>query len=187
MKLTYKGLTSFQIQTSSIEESKELVKFLVSIKETNYLCTEQASNIPCIRVYVRDGKQCGWDYEQNSRRGLPVISCGDFMKSLTIDQPLNKEQKPITSDGGSSDYYKQPIPKGMLERWTAEGIIEAKDIMKLFLNNDYNFSNSFKAHCRVVSLRNGVGKEGASESYDLRKGWFFAEDAYKDHLERSGE
>lgn len=95
--------------------------------------------------------------------------------------------KPIASDGGSSDYYKQPIPKGMLERWTAEGVIEAKDVMKLFLNNDYNFSNSFKAHCRVVSLRNGVGKEGASEAYDLRKGWFFAEDAYKDHLERSGE
>ena len=94
-----------------------------------------------------------------------------------------KSEKLIKSDGGSSDYYKREIPKLMLERWNKEGFIEAKDVMKLFLGNDYNFCNSFKAHCRVQSLRDGVGKYGASEKYDLRKAWFFCEDSYKNYLE----
>ena len=89
----------------------------------------------------------------------------------------------IKSDGGSSSYYTRTIPEGMLERFNKDGIIEAKDVMKLFLGNDYNFCNSFKAHCRVQSLREGVGKEGADEKYDLRKAWFFAQDAHDFYLE----
>lgn len=184
MKLTYKGLTSFQIQTSSIDESKEFSEFLEGVGQNWCVNTDSAKTLKTFRVYIEDSNVFGWDGTYNSCEDKPVIAYKDFKASLTCNITTNK---PITSDGGSSDYYKQPIPKGMLERWTAEGVIEAKDVMKLFLNNDYNFSNSFKAHCRVVSLRNGVGKEGASEAYDLRKGWFFAEDAYKDHLERSGE
>ena len=95
----------------------------------------------------------------------------------------DQTKKLIKSDGGSSDYYKRKIPEGMLERWNEDGFIEAKDVMKLFLGNDYNFCNSFKAHCRVQSLRDGVGKYGASEKYDLRKAWFFCEDSYNNYLE----
>ena len=93
------------------------------------------------------------------------------------------ENAPIKSDGGSSSYYTRTIPEGMLERFNKDGVIEAKDVMKLFLGNDYNFCNSFKAHCRVQSLREGVGKEGADEKYDLRKAWFFAQDAHDFYLE----
>ena len=93
------------------------------------------------------------------------------------------ENAQIKSDGGSSSYYTRTIPEGMLERFNKDGIIEAKDVMKLFLGNDYNFCNSFKAHCRVQSLREGVGKEGADEKYDLRKAWFFAQDAHDFYLE----
>ena len=93
------------------------------------------------------------------------------------------ENAPIKSDGGSSSYYTRTIPEGMLDRFNKDGVIEAKDVMKLFLGNDYNFCNSFKAHCRVQSLREGVGKEGADEKYDLRKAWFFAQDAHDFYLE----
>lgn len=96
---------------------------------------------------------------------------------------IDQTKKLIKSDGGSSDYYKRKIPELMLDRWNKDGFIEAKDVMKLFLGNDYNFCNSFKAHCRVQSLRYGVGKDGASEKYDLRKAWFFCEDAYNNYLE----
>lgn len=87
------------------------------------------------------------------------------------------------SDGGSSDYYQHTIPEGMLKRWNDTGKIEAKDVMKIFLDNDYNFCNSFKAHARVVSLRKGMGKDGITERYDLRKAVFFAEDALSDYDE----
>ena len=110
----------------------------------------------------------------------------DVSKSTIEDDDSVENEKAktsIKSDGGSSDYYKREIPELMFERWNKDGFIEAKDVMKLFLGNDYNFCNSFKAHCRVQSLREGVGKDGASEKYDLRKAWFFCEDAYNNYLE----
>lgn len=92
---------------------------------------------------------------------------------------------PVESDGGSSSYYQIDIPVGMLARWNNTGKIEAKDVMKLFLDNDYNFSNSFKAHARVVSLRRGIGKAGISERYDLKKAVFFGQDALDDYDENN--
>ena len=41
-------------------------------------------------------------------------------------KPIENESSPIKSDGGSSSYYVQQIPKGMLERFNATGTIEAK-------------------------------------------------------------
>ena len=91
-------------------------------------------------------------------------------------KPIENESSPIKSDGGSSSYYAQQIPKGMLERFNATGIIEAKDVIRLFLGNDFNMGNIFKAYCRVISLRNGKGKAGIDEQYDLTKVKYFAED-----------
>ena len=93
------------------------------------------------------------------------------------------EKTPIVSDGGSSSYYAQQIPKGMLERFNATGTIEAKDVIRLFLGNDFNMGNIFKAYCRVISLRNGKGKAGIDEQYDLTKAKFFAEDELNYYLE----
>ena len=90
---------------------------------------------------------------------------------------------PIKSDGGSSSYYAQQIPKGMLERFNATGTIEAKDVIRLFLGNDFNMGNIFKAYCRVISLRNGKGKAGIDEQYDLTKAKFFTEDELNYYLE----
>ena len=93
------------------------------------------------------------------------------------------ESAPIVSDGGSSSYYAQQIPKGMLERFNTTGIIEAKDVIRLFLGNDFNMGNIFKAYCRIISLRNGKGKAGIDEQYDLTKAKFFAEDELNYYLE----
>lgn len=91
----------------------------------------------------------------------------------------------VVSDGGSSSYYQKEIPKHMLDRWNSTGLIEAKDVMRLFLNNDFNMSNVFKAHCRVIDLRNGRGKSGADEKYDLKKAVFFAEDELQNYLDKN--
>ena len=95
------------------------------------------------------------------------------------------EKTHIVSDGGSSSYYAQQIPKGMLERFNATGTIEAKDVIRLFLGNDFNMGNIFKAYCRVISLRNGKGKAGVDEEYDLTKAKYFTEDELNYYLENT--
>ena len=96
---------------------------------------------------------------------------------------IEKENSPIRSDGGSSSYYAQQIPKGMLERFNTTGTIEAKDVIRLFLGNDFNMGNFFKAYCRIISLRQGKGKAGIDEQYDLTKAKYFAEDELNYYLE----
>ena len=98
-------------------------------------------------------------------------------------KPIENESSPIKSDGGSSSYYAQQIPKGMLERFNTTGTIEAKDVIRLFLGNDFNMGNIFKAYCRITSLRQGKGKAGIDEQYDLTKANFFAEDELNYYLE----
>ena len=71
----------------------------------------------------------------------------------------------------------------MLERFNTTGTIEAKDVIRLFLGNDFNMGNIFKAYCRVISLRNGKGKAGIDEKYDLTKAKYFTEDELNYYLE----
>ena len=96
---------------------------------------------------------------------------------------IKSEGSKVVSDGGSSSYYAQQIPKGMLERFNTTGVIEAKDVIRLFLGNDFNMGNIFKAYCRIISLRNGKGKAGIDEQYDLTKAKFFTEDELNYYLE----
>ena len=98
-------------------------------------------------------------------------------------KPIENESSPIKSDGGSSSYYAQQIPKGMLKRFNATGTIEAKDVIRLFLGNDFNMGNIFKAYCRITSLRSGKGKAGVDEEYDLTKAKYFTEDELNYYLE----
>ena len=99
------------------------------------------------------------------------------------NSPIKSDGSQIVSDGGSSSYYAQQIPKGMLERFNTTGIIEAKDVIRLFLGNDFNMGNIFKAYCRIISLRQGKGKAGIDEQYDLTKVKYFAEDELNYYLE----
>ena len=99
------------------------------------------------------------------------------------NSPIKSDGSQIVSDGGSSSYYTQQIPKGMLKRFNTTGIIEAKDVIRLFLGNDFNMGNIFKAYCRITSLRNGKGKAGIDEQYDLTKVKYFSEDELNYYLE----
>lgn len=108
--------------------------------------------------------------------------CIELVNDDTIENNPT-ENTPIKSDGGSSSYYAQQIPKGMLERFNTTGTIEAKDVIRLFLGNDFNMGNIFKAYCRIISLRNGKGKEGIDEQYDLTKAKYFTEDELNYYLE----
>ena len=98
---------------------------------------------------------------------------------------IKSDGNQIVSDGGSSSYYAQQIPEGMLERFNTTGTIEAKDVIRLFLGNDFNMGNIFKAYCRIISLRNGKGKEGIDEQYDLTKAKYFTEDELNYYLENN--
>ena len=115
--------------------------------------------------------------------------CIELVEETSVDENIiendTTENTPIVSDGGSSSYYAQQIPKGMLERFNTTGTIEAKDVIRLFLGNDFNMGNIFKAYCRVISLRNGKGKAGVDEQYDLTKAKFFAEDELNYYLENT--
>ena len=118
-----------------------------------------------------DGKYCWWFTD----------NCIELVDDNIENNPT--ENTPIKSDGGSSSYYVQQIPKGMLERFNATGTIEAKDVIRLFLGNDFNMGNIFKAYCRIISLRNGKGKAGIDEQYDLTKAKYFTEDELNYYLE----
>lgn len=112
--------------------------------------------------------------------------CIELIEDNTIENtPIKSDGSQIVSDGGSSSYYAQQIPKGMLERFNATNTIEAKDVIRLFLGNDFNMGNIFKAYCRIISLRNGKGKAGIDEKYDLTKAKFFAEDELNSYLENT--
>ena len=114
-----------------------------------------------------------------------TTNCIELVNDDDIIEDNSAENTPIKSDGGSSSYYAQQIPKGMLERFNTTGVIEAKDVIRLFLGNDFNMGNIFKAYCRVISLRNGKGKAGIDEKYDLTKAKFFAEDELNSYLENT--
>ena len=117
---------------------------------------------------------------------LELVSDDDIIENDHAENtPVKSGCGQIVSDGGSSSYYKQKIPKGMLERFNTTGIIEAKDVIRLFLGNDFNMGNIFKAYCRIISLRNGKGKAGIDEQYDLTKVKYFTEDELNYYLENS--
>ena len=125
----------------------------------------------CVNLNETNGKIYWWFTDK----------CIELVSDDT--KPIENESSPIKSDGGSSSYYAQQIPKGMLERFNTTGTIEAKDVIRLFLGNDFNMGNIFKAYCRVISLRNGKGKAGVDEEYDLTKAKYFTEDELNYYLE----
>ena len=124
------------------------------------------------------------DYWWFTDKCIELLNDDDIIENDSkANTPVKSDGSPIKSDGGSSSYYAQQIPKGMLERFNTTGTIEAKDVIRLFLGNDFNMGNIFKAYCRITSLRQGKGKAGVDEQYDLTKAKFFAEDELNYYLE----
>ena len=128
------------------------------------------------------GYDCDWWFTDKC---IELVSDDTIENDPTEKTPIKSDGNQIKSDGGSSSYYTQQIPKGMLERFNTTGVIEAKDVIRLFLDNDFNMGNIFKAYCRITSLRQGKGKAGIDERYDLTKAKYFTEDELNYYLENT--
>ena len=75
--------------------------------------------------------------------------------------------RPIVSDGGSSDYYK--LPNSIVEKALATSELQTEDIIEHVFDNDFDFGNTFKALVRLHGLSKGKGKAGNTASYECNK------------------
>lgn len=86
----------------------------------------------------------------------------------------------VKSDGGSSSYYEINLPieliKKALARYEETGrcYIEAEDVIRHALGNDFDRGNIFKCLKRITSLEQGVGKAGNTALYDANKIYYSA-------------
>ena len=136
-------------------------------------------NCRALYIFSKDGTLKRPSYQLNLEL---VVDSGEVCNNTT--SPYERSGA-IKSDGGSSGYYSKNIPQAMLERFNSTGNMEVKDVIRLFLGNDFNMSNVFKAYCRVISLRQGQGKHGVDEKYDLTKAVYFAQDELDNYLENT--
>ena len=162
----------------------------VKVVDTNDIYVGYVGFVVEVNVYYKDAPykvkldKCCHDWWFTDKC-IELVNDDTTENNPTENTPIKYDGNQIVSDGGSSSYYAQQIPKGMLERFNATGVIEAKDVIRLFLGNDFNMGNIFKAYCRVISLRNGKGKAGIDEQYDLTKAKYFTEDELNYYLENN--
>ena len=182
----------YELVNNDTDETK--LKFKVGDKvkviSTDYICRyDKNIKVGDVGVIINindnetDPYQVNFNETDDKNRWWFTDKCIELVNDDVENTPIKSDGSPIKSDGGSSSYYAQQIPKGMLERFNTTGIIEAKDVIRLFLGNDFNMGNIFKACCRIISLRNGKGKAGIDEQYDLTKVKYFAEDELNYYLE----
>lgn len=77
------------------------------------------------------------------------------------------ENRPIVSDGGSSDYYK--LPNSLVEKAITTSELQTEDIIEHVFGNDFDFGNIFKTLVRLHGLSKGKGKAGNTASYECNK------------------
>lgn len=71
------------------------------------------------------------------------------------------------TNGGSASYYQFPIPDFILRYINETGMIEARHVIRIMLNNDFDKGNIFKALVRLGE------KAGVEPDYDINKSHFF--------------
>ena len=94
-------------------------------------------------------------------------------------EPIEKENKAIESDGGSSDYYFTKLPLHIIDQIILTGGIEIKDIARYVYDNDADAFNIIKAEKRIIEAKKGKGKAGIDMLYDMNKIVFFANEQYE--------
>lgn len=99
-----------------------------------------------------------------------VMTLKDLKKLSQKD--VSVSDKPIVSDGGSSDYYKLTITNKAGETINCE----TGDILRALVGNDYDLSNIVKACRRMYEASQGRGKSGISIAYDANKVKYFADE-----------
>ena len=170
-------------KVNTTNETKLKFKAGYKVKSINYDSIDLTYN-EIYKVFIdSDGVEFIIDDVGDKRYGISDDDYYELVNDDVENASIKSDGSQIVSDGGSSSYYAQQIPKGMLERFNTTGTIEAKDVIRLFLGNDFNMGNFFKAYCRIISLRQGKGKAGIDEQYDLTKAKYFAEDELNYYLE----
>jgi len=87
----------------------------------------------------------------------------------------------VKSTGGSSSYYDIDLWSMLMHKQVQ---LKFGDYMRDGLHNEADLCNIAKAAHRIAQLRNGGGKNGTDEIYDLNKIIYFAEER-KAYLENS--
>lgn len=92
-------------------------------------------------------------------------------KSVVEDVGSTATNKPVKSDGGSSDYYKISVK-------TSHGManVEVNDVIYAMVGGDFDLANVLKACRRMYLASKGCGKEGVDIDYDVNKCKWFLDD-----------
>lgn len=107
-------------------------------------------------------------------------SLGDNVEVVTdpavykLADSLRKDA-PIKSDGGKSDYYKIILPDWIMDKQKENGYIMLEDLAEIIFDNDFNFTNVFKAQKRMFELKKGRGKAGNDFEYDAKKCHYYVD------------
>lgn len=89
--------------------------------------------------------------------------------------PVETQEGPIKSDGGSSSYYDLEVPEWLIDNLTLrdeEGkcFIKTEEMITAFFSNDFDYGNLLKCLVRVHGTQIGTGgKAGNSVDYECNK------------------
>ncbi len=111
------------------------------------------------------------DYIEDNNLNISVqeLVCSGTIKGDMIKSKKELDPSPIKSDGGKSDYYKIELPQWLLDKHSEKGFIMLEDLAEIMFENDFNFTNVFKAQKRMFELTKGQGKAGNDFEYDATK------------------
>lgn len=117
------------------------------------------------------------DYYDEEMKIAAINSCNskegdaelfeDLKESLEECIEIKKEREKST--GGKSNYYKIVLPEWLIEKQQENGYIMLEDLAEVMFDNDFNFTNVFKAQKRMFEMTKGGGKEGNTFEYDATK------------------
>ena len=79
--------------------------------------------------------------------------------------------KKVKSDGGASSYYTFTLP--------GIGKFETEELIREFVNNDFDLGTILKCLKRLAELHKGGGKEGNDELYEWNKIKYIADKEIK--------
>jgi len=141
-------------------------------QESDYVESATSWDYSTFEFYVDNG---AWVILQQpinvNREEFSEVLRQEFLKQMEEDDKLAGEfnKGPIKSDGGSSDYYKIPLPQNVIDKIVETGCIQVEDVIKYAFGNDFDFGNLFKAQVRLFGSLNGKGKAGNTPQYEYNK------------------
>ena len=115
------------------------------------------------------GNRTYWSWDIGDSLKGDEISVEEYIKRYTDNEKTTPTKTPHKSTGGSSEYYKVVLPQWLLDKQKENGYIMIEDLAEIMFDNDFNYTNVFKAQKRMFDLQNGGGKLGNTLDYDATK------------------